>query len=136
MDSCFIEYVRRAQLEWTNKKWVVYDLGILANRHTNACFWLSIIAGWSRLPLMEYQHSELNDLAAQVYTLRDTPLRDLVVEKRVAKSGEDQVGRLAHSLRTQVAGQNGFMLANQHWSLGGGAQTGNALQEVCPCPRA
>jgi hypothetical protein len=62
---------------------------------------------------MEYDNQELNALAVQVHALRATPLTDFGSEKR-AKAGMDDVGRLAHRLRCQVAGQNGFMMSKQH----------------------
>ena len=104
-----------ALLNWAGTQWTVFDMGIAADKNTNACFWLSVVAGWSRLPLIRYQDKILDDLSCAVHELNPVPLAHLQVRQRF---GMDTIGQLANQLRQLVAGEHGAMMARQCvWQL-------------------
>ena len=47
------QYLQRSRQEWPGTLFSVIDAGMLAGTTTNACFWLSLVAAWSRLPQIQ-----------------------------------------------------------------------------------
>jgi hypothetical protein len=74
--------------------------------YVNACFWLSVVAGWSRCPLQLYEDAALNVLAADVHALHS---QDLAALTSRHPKGMDALGTLAHRLRMLVCSEDGFM---------------------------
>jgi hypothetical protein len=100
------QYVRRALEALPSREVRVFDFRIRADRYVNACFWLSIIAGWSRCPLQRYEEDALNILAEDVHALRTQEL--MALSSRHPR-GMDCIGMLAHRLRTLVCSERGYM---------------------------
>jgi hypothetical protein len=100
------QYVRRAQEIMQGQAARVYDFGIRADLYVNACFWLSVVAGWSRCPLQHYEDIALNELAADVHALR---VQNLAALTSRHPKGMDALGKLAHRLRMLVCSEEGFM---------------------------
>ena len=101
------EYVRRASAEWPTLVWSVCDTGVRAGAHTNACFWLAVVAGWSRCPSQNYlPDQELQDLAIRAQALRAIPPMSWHDARTV---GSDDLGLIADALRQRVCGSAGFM---------------------------
>lgn len=73
----------------------VFDFGFLADKSINACFWLSIVAGWSRYPRKNYNDATLQLLSDDLDCIREKPLSSMTCSFR-AKYGEDALGRLAY----------------------------------------
>jgi hypothetical protein len=99
------EYKQRATQHWPGVPWTVVDFGVRAGRHTNACFWLSLAAGWSRCPAKQYADVELQRLYDQAMTM---PLVDL--RRNARASYFDTLGVVADGLRQYFCGLNRYML--------------------------
>jgi DNA replication protein DnaC len=108
------EYQTRASSEWGGNEWRVHDFGQAAGRHANSCFWLSVIAGWSRLRgyfdgNMDWMPGNLKALVLRVQKLAEVDLQFLAACRPV--NGTDELGWCAHELRTlMTAGDNSVML--------------------------
>ena len=102
------QYLQRSNQAWPGLTWRVHDFGQQADKHCNACFWLSVVAGWSRLPLCLYEDHRLNDLSKRVHGLHLQGL-DRLHDSRPL-NGCDALGECAHTLRKLVVGLDGFML--------------------------
>jgi hypothetical protein len=105
-ESAKAQYVRRALEIVQGQAARVYDFGTRAGMYVNACFWLSVVAGWSRCPLQLYEDAALNVLAADVHALHSEDLAALTSRH---PKGMDALGTLAHRLRTLVCSEDGFM---------------------------
>jgi hypothetical protein len=46
----FLSYISYAHSLYPSKEWEVWDFGTAAHNSINACFWLSVVAGLSRMP--------------------------------------------------------------------------------------
>ena len=88
----------------------MWDFGAAADRSINACFWLSIVAGLSRL---ERSHGNFDGdtatLLSDIQLLSAINLEDMLREQRPVY-GDDALGKLAKRLRHLVCGKSGFML--------------------------
>jgi hypothetical protein len=105
------EYKQRATQQWPGVSWTVVDFGVKAGRHTNACFWLCLAAGWSRCLTKHYATEELQRLYDQARTI---PLGDL---RSVRTTGSDVLGTVADGLRQFFCGLNGVMLRDDVMAL-------------------
>ena len=106
----FSSYMSSAKAMFPYKEWNVFDFGMLADGTINACFWLSVVAGLSRMDVFHVNlQSELLELIEDVQALKAI---DLIVLKSEAQrlEGVDPLGKLARRLRELVCGPTGFML--------------------------
>jgi len=108
--SVLQEYRERAVVNWAGSSWDVIDLGVLAGRHTNACFWLCLAAGWSRCPATQYGDADLQRLHDLTKTITLEELETRRTDRDVAV---DQLGRAADALRQFFCGRDGYMFRNQ-----------------------
>jgi hypothetical protein len=100
------QYRFMAQQQWPTCLWAVCDLGIRAGERTNACFWLSVVAGWSRTaPRVFQDNAALQQLANDVLQLRDVD----PILWHDQNPGQGLIGHLADRLRQMVCGPEGFM---------------------------
>ena len=106
----FASYISSAKTMFPNKDWNVFDFGMLADGSINACFWLSLVAGLSR---MEEHDADLpnyvSDFLADAQALKAIDLTFLKAEIRQLE-GVHPLGKLARRLRELVCGSSGFML--------------------------
>ena len=106
----FVSYISSAKTMFPNKDWNVFDFGMLADGSINACFWLSLVAGLSR---MEEHYANLpsyvSDFLADAQALKAIDLTVLKAEISQLE-GVHPLGKLARRLRELVCGSNGFML--------------------------
>ena len=103
------EYVRRATAEYPGRVWTVRDLGVYAGEGTNACFWLSVVAGWSRCRRRGDLRPAVAALREEVEVLTGVTGEELA-RRRTRKSRDDAVGLAADRLRELVCGpESGFM---------------------------
>ena len=80
---------------WPGTSFSVIDAGMIAGTTTNACFWLSLVAAWSRLPPAGYDSAELSALQDQVAQLGQWRPQDFAVGNR--HGGEDAFGKVAET---------------------------------------
>jgi hypothetical protein len=112
--SSYGDYLQRCNAAWPGVAWAVFDCGTEAVGCSNACFWLSVVAAWSRLPYVEYNgNDELDQLAQDVASLGSKSIASMC-DNRPAL-GDDALGELAHRLRMLIAGTRGYM--TQHEAL-------------------
>jgi hypothetical protein len=114
-NDLFQEYKERASTEWPECAWQVFDFGQAASRHNNACFWLSVVAGWSRCSQYfqdtGWMTSDLQSLASRVHALSHLSLVDMNTHRPLL--GTDELGKCAHALRVMVTGgPHSVMLQN------------------------
>ena len=95
----YLSYIARANSLHPRKEWNVWDFGIAADNSINACFWLSVVAGLSRMS-EHYASSdtELSALLQDAQALKEVSLETLRVES-CPVSGNDLLGKLARRLR-------------------------------------
>jgi len=106
-EGCHDQYLQRSMQHWPGTSFSVIDAGMIAGTTTNACFWLSLVAAWSRLPPAGYDSAELSALQDQVAQLGQWRPRDFAVVNR--HGGEDAFGKVAENLRLLVTGSNGYL---------------------------
>jgi len=106
----FVSYISSAGTMFPNKVWHVFDFGMFADGSINACFWLSLVAGLSRLD-EHYANlpSDVSDFLADAQALKAIDLTVLKAEIRQLE-GVHPLGKLARRLRELVCGSNGFLL--------------------------
>ena len=92
--DCFDQYVQRSMQHWPGVSFNVVDPGMLAGTTTNACFWLSLVAAWSRLPPVDYDDAQLSALQHRVRALSNWQFRDFGVDRR--QGGQDVRGTSKH----------------------------------------
>ena len=80
---------------------------MIAATTTNACFWLSLVAAWSRLPRMSYDDAELLALQDKLIELGDWRPQDFADVNR--RGGNDDFGEVAKQLRVLVTGSDGYL---------------------------
>jgi hypothetical protein len=106
----FCTYISSAKSMFPYKDWNVFDFGTLADGTINACFWLSVVAGLSRMDAnyVNFQ-GEVLDFLQGTEALKGI---DLAVLKSGTNrlEGVDSLGKLARRLRELVCGPSGFML--------------------------
>jgi hypothetical protein len=110
----YLSYIARANSLYPRKEWNVWDFGIAADSSINACFWLSVVAGISRMS----EHYASSDTELSVFlqdarALKEVSLETLSVESRPV-AGNDLLGKLARRLRILVCGENGYMLQKEN----------------------
>ena len=110
----YLSYIARANSLYPRKEWNVWDFGIAADNSINACFWLSVVAGLSRMS-EHYASSdtELSVFLQDTQALKEVSLETLSVESRPV-AGNDLLGKLARRLRILVCGENGYMLQKEN----------------------
>ena len=80
---------------------------MIAGTTTNACFWLSMVAAWSRLPPIRYEGAGLSALQDKVTELGQWRPRDFADVNR--QGGEDAFGEVAEQLRLLVTSSDGYL---------------------------
>lgn len=112
------QYLQRAKQRWPGMSWSVIDSGMIAGTTINACFWLSVVAAWSRLPRTHYDASELVNLQEEVLQLAHCLPADFNYVNRQA--WQDDLGEAASKLRALVTGPDGYMRAPERmktWTI-------------------
>jgi hypothetical protein len=94
----FVSYISSAGTMFPIKVWHVFDFGMFADGSINACFWLSLVAGLSR---MDEHYANLPSYVSDL-TVLNAGVRQL--------EGVHPLGKLARRLRELVCGSNGFLL--------------------------
>ena len=112
------QYMQRAKERWPGMSCSVIDSGMIAGTTINACFWLSVVAGWSRLPGIHYDDSKLVTLQEEVLQLSHCLPTDFNYVNR--KAFHDGLGKAASTLRAWVTGAEGYMRAPERmntWTI-------------------
>ena len=91
-------------MEWPERFFSIVDPGTHAGGYTNACFWLSVVIGWSKLEPMDYHEPTLQTLQCQISQLQ-SQIDDVfrVNDKKTA------LGVITKVLREYMAGTDGYM---------------------------
>ena len=105
--DCHDQYRQRSMQHWPGSSFLVIDAGMIAASTTNACFWLSLVAAWSRLPPIRYADAELSALQDKVTDLGQWRPQDFADVNR--RGGEDAFGEVAKQLRVLVTGSEGYL---------------------------
>ena len=102
------QYTSRAS-QHLGGTWAVVDPGIAAATTANACFWLCVAAGWSRVRWRPLAHSALNGLRGLVGEVGKASSLQLGSSGRPL-NGKDPLGILADELRRAFCGVDGLLL--------------------------
>ena len=105
--DCHDQYLQRSMQHWPGSSFSVIDAGMIAATTTNACFWLSLVAAWSRLPRMPYDDAELSALQDKLIELGEWRPQDFAEVNR--RGGNDDFGKVVEQLRVLVTGADGYL---------------------------